>query len=84
MTFEDKVNGSNFGEAKGSAKFRLSKRNEKEFSFPNVRNLLKSSEIHFEPLDKGRLSLGDEGDAFRAKRGKNAGFRDEEFELARL
>ena len=27
-----------------------------------------------EPLDKGRLSLGDVGDAFRAKRGKNAGF----------
>ena len=44
----------------------------------------KLSAKHFEPLDKGRLSLGDEGDAFRAKRGKNAGFRDEEFELARL
>ena len=39
---------------------------------------------NLEPLDKGRLSLGDEGDAFRAKRGKKAGFRDEEFELARL
>ena len=29
---------------------------------------------YLEPLDKGRLSLGDVGDAFRAKRGKNAGF----------
>ena len=31
-----------------------------------------------EPLDKGRLSLGDVGDAFRAKRGKNAGIAPRE------
>ena len=46
-----------------------------QFFFPSVLLGLKGEKREdLEPLDKGRLSLGDEGDALRAKRGKNAGF----------
>ena len=41
---------------------------------PQAHDTLRALKKHLEPLDKGRLSLGDVGDAFRAKRGKNAGF----------
>ena len=44
-----------------------------QFFFPSVLLGLKGEKREdLEPLDKGRLSLGDEGDAFRAKRGKNS------------